>query len=112
MYLPSRNDLQDISLGEEMRSLDSAGEKHRIFLADNSVSYQIPGSKKRGSLFPDGMEEPSIIRNQADDSVLSTIENKPNSPPVGVNKSLNSPNISKAGTRQTARAGTRRNFKA
>ena len=57
-YHPSRYDLQDISLGEE-RSLDSAGDGKRIFLAENSITYQ--KAQKRGSLFPDGMEEPSII---------------------------------------------------
>ena len=61
MYHASRNDLQDISLGEE-RSLDSAGDCKRIFLAENSVTYQNPSGAKRGSLFPDGIEEPSVIR--------------------------------------------------
>ena len=109
VYHPSRNDLQDISLGEE-RSLDSAGDGKRIFLAENSVSYQNPSVAKRGSLFPDGLEEPSIIRQQNDDSVLSQIEHdKPNSPDYA-NKERHSPPISKAVTRQTARHGTRRNF--
>ena len=35
---PSRQELQDISLGEE-RSLDSAGEYKRIFLQENSITF-------------------------------------------------------------------------
>ena len=38
-YHPSRHELHDISLGEE-RSLDSAGEYKRIFLQENSITFQ------------------------------------------------------------------------
>ena len=44
------------------RSLDSAGDTKRLFLAENSVTFQKPNSKKRASLFPAGADESSLIR--------------------------------------------------
>ena len=104
----SRHELQDISLGEE-RSLDSAGDYKRIFLQENSITFQQKAQLKPSQ---DQTIDDAAARRKTGESALSNFNDnvKPNSPDFSQDptKSLmiGSPDFSQMPTRQGVRGNT------